>query len=108
MKKYINVNIFRYDPDTDDAPYFKSYQVKALEEVSVLVLLDRIQKEQDQTLSFRSYCCGLQNCRSCRMKINQKPLFACLTIIKPGEEITVEPLSFPGRHIKDLVVDAKE
>ena len=108
MENYIKVNIFRYDPDTDEDPIFKSYRVKAPEEVSVLVILDRIQKEQDQTLSFRSYCCGLQNCQSCRMKINQKPLFACLTIIKPGAEITVEPLSFPDQHVKDLVVDAKE
>jgi succinate dehydrogenase/fumarate reductase-like Fe-S protein len=108
MEEYINVNIFRYDPDADDAPYYKSYQVRAPEEVSVLLLLDRIQKEQDQTLSFRSYCCGLQNCQSCRMKINQKPLFACFTIVKPGAQITVEPLSFPEQHIKDLVIVEKE
>jgi succinate dehydrogenase/fumarate reductase-like Fe-S protein len=41
MPEYINVNIFRYDPDSDNAPYFKSYRIKAPEEVSVLVILDR-------------------------------------------------------------------
>ena len=108
MEENIDIDIFRYDPDTDKTPYYKSYQVRAQAEMSVLVVLDRIQKEHDPTLSFRSYCCGLQNCQSCRMKINKKPQFACLTIIKPGEKITLEPLSFPDQHIKDLVVQLKE
>jgi len=105
MAGQITAKVFRYDPDTDRAPYFKEYKVGADEEMSVLVLLDRIQKEIDQTLSFRSYCCGLQMCRSCLMKINDKKRFACVTLVSPGEETVIEPASYPDRHIKDLVVE---
>ena len=38
------------------------------------------------------------------MKINGKKSFACITIVKPGERIVVEPASFPLLHVKDLVV----
>ena len=108
MGDYITAKIFRYDPDTDKEPYFKAYKVEADEQMTVLILLDRIQKELDQTLSFRSYCCGLQMCKSCLMKINHKKKFACLTTIKPGEEVTVEPPTYPAGHVKDLVIQDKE
>ncbi|MEE9612453.1 MAG: 2Fe-2S iron-sulfur cluster-binding protein [Desulfatiglandales bacterium] len=108
MKNHITAKVFRYDPDVDKEPYFKEYRIKADEKMSVLVLLDHIQKEKDQTLSFRSYCCGLQMCRSCLMKINHKTKFACLTLVEPGEEIVIEPVSYPDQHIKDLVVHIKE
>ena len=107
MGGQITARVFRYDPDTDRAPYFKEYNVSADEKMSVLVLLDRIHKEIDQTLSFRSYCCGLQMCRSCLMKINDKKKFACLTLVKPGDEVTLQPVSYPEGHVKDLVIQIK-
>ena len=103
MKDYITASIFRYDPDKDSEPRYDEYRVETDEEMSVLALLKRIQEEKDQTLSFRSYCCGLQMCRSCLMKINNRKKFACLTIIRPGEHITLEPAVYPDSHIKDLV-----
>ena len=30
--------------------------------------------------------------------------FACITIVRLGERIVVEPASFPSLHVKDLVV----
>jgi len=78
--------------------------VEAEGEVSVLMLLSRIYHEIDPTLGFRNYCCGLQMCRSCLMKIDHKTQFACLTLVKPGDVVTVEPLTYPDGHIKDLVV----
>jgi succinate dehydrogenase / fumarate reductase iron-sulfur subunit len=103
MTDKITASVFRFNPEKDSQPYFRDYQVAPGQEMSVLVMLDRIQREQDPTLSFRSYCCGLQNCRSCLMKINGSRRFACLTIVKPGETVKIEPLSFPEAHIKDLV-----
>jgi succinate dehydrogenase/fumarate reductase-like Fe-S protein len=100
----ITVSIFRFNPEKDRQPYYQEYSVQSTEEMSVLVLLKHIQEEQDASLSFRSYCCGLQMCRSCLMKINSAKKFACLTLVKPGEKITIEPLSYPEAHIKDLVV----
>lgn len=104
MKDYIKALIFRYDPDKDREPHYNEYNVKAEEELSILVLLNRIHNEIDPTLSFRSYCCGLQMCRSCLMKIDHKKMYACLTMVKPGDEVTIEPTTYPEGHVKDLVV----
>jgi succinate dehydrogenase/fumarate reductase-like Fe-S protein len=100
----ITAVVFRFDPDKDAQPYYVEYQVESDQELSVLVLLNRIQNEIDQTLSFRSYCCGLQMCQSCLVKVNQKKRLACLTLAKPGERIVIEPTTYPDFHIKDLVV----
>ncbi len=108
MADAITALVFRYDPDRNTEPRYQEYRVPVEEETSVLVLLNRIQREMDETLSFRSYCCGLQMCGSCLMKIDHKKKFACLTLVKPGEKVTIEPVSFPGGHIKDLVVKVKE
>jgi succinate dehydrogenase/fumarate reductase-like Fe-S protein len=104
MGAYITASVFRYNPEKDQEPRHEEYRVETDTDMSVLVLLDQIQKNMDPTLSFRSYCCGLQMCRSCLMKINGKKSFACITIVKPGERIVVEPASFPSLHVKDLVV----
>ena len=104
MNGTITASVFRFNPEKDQKPYFQEYSFQSAEEMSVLVLLKHIQEEQDATLSFRSYCCGLQMCRSCLMKINNARKFACLTLIKPGEKITIEPATYPEGHIKDLVV----
>jgi succinate dehydrogenase/fumarate reductase-like Fe-S protein len=108
MNQEITALVFRFDPDQDKEPRFDEYRLRAEEEVSVLVLLNRIQQEIDHTLSFRSYCCGLQMCGSCLMKINQKKRFACITLVRPGERVAIEPASYPEGHIKDLVVKMED
>jgi len=105
MADAITARVFRYDPDRDTGPRFQEYSVPVDDDTSVLVLLNRIQQEMDETLSFRSFCCGLQLCRSCLMRINGKRRFACITLVKPGEIVTIDPLTFPEGHIKDLVVE---
>lgn len=104
MKGYVTANVFRFNPEKDTEPYYDEYRVETDEEMSVLALLNRIQEDMDRTLSFRSYCCGLQMCRSCLMKINRQKKFACLTLVSPGEKIIIEPAAYPELHIKDLVV----
>ena len=104
----IKAQVFRFDPENDEKPCYVEYVVDAAEETYVLVLLDRIQREKDPTLSFRSFCCGLQSCGSCLMRINKKRMFACLTTVKPGEEVIIDPLTYPEGHIKDLVVETQE
>ena len=65
--------------------------------------LDRIHDELDPTLSVRDYCCGLQLCRSCVLKIDHVRRVSCHTLVAPGETVRIEPLEFPERHVKDLV-----
>ena len=108
MNQEITALVFRFDPDQDREPRFDEYHVRAEEEISVLVLLNRIQQEIDHTLSLRIYCCGLQMCGSCLMKINQKKRFACITLVRPGERVSIEPASYPEGHIKDLVVKVED
>jgi succinate dehydrogenase/fumarate reductase-like Fe-S protein len=103
MNNQITAIVFRYDPERDEKPYYDEYRVEAEEEISVLILLNRIHNEIDPTLSFRSFCCGLQMCRSCLLKINHKKRFACMTPAKPGEKVTIEPALYPNGHVKDLV-----
>jgi succinate dehydrogenase / fumarate reductase, iron-sulfur subunit len=105
MAETTSVKVFRYDPDRDKEPWYQEYRLPAEQEISVLVLLSRIQQELDGSLSFRSFCCGLQMCRSCLMRVNGKRKFGCITLVKPGETVTIDPLTFPERHIKDLVVE---
>ena len=103
MADAITTRVFRYDPDHDTEPRYQEYRVPVEEETSVLVLLNRIQREMDETLSFRSYCCGLQMCGSCVMRIDGKKKYACLTLVKPGQKVTLDPVTYPAGHIKDLV-----
>lgn len=103
MSLAATLRVFRFDPGTDSSPRFDEYQVSFSDPVSVLVLLSRIQKEQDRTLALRDYSCGLQLCGSCLMKINGKKKFACHELVRGGEKLTIEPLSFPDRHVRDLV-----
>jgi len=42
------------------------------------------------------------------MKIDHKKKYACLTWVKPGEKVTVEPLTYPAGHIKDLVTQMNQ
>jgi succinate dehydrogenase/fumarate reductase-like Fe-S protein len=108
MGKHITLKVFRFDPDVDQDPRFQEYRMAVEGRSTVLMLLDRIQREVDPSLSFRDYCCGLQTCRSCLLKINKKTKMACMEQVAPGDRLTIEPVSFPERHVKDLVVMSKE
>src|SRR2546430_16569469 len=96
--------IFRYDPDKDERPAMRDYEV-ALDPHDRMLLdaLVRI-KEQDDSLSLRRSCReGV--CGSDAMNINGKKGLACITKLsdlkKPGE---LGPL--PGRPgIGALIVD---
>jgi len=74
------------------------------EKTSLLQALEEIYQTQDDTLAFRRYCCGLQFCNSCMMRVNGKNTHACMTILKPGETYKVGPLS-GYKVIRDLIVD---
>jgi succinate dehydrogenase/fumarate reductase-like Fe-S protein len=108
MNTTVTLRVFRFDPDSDTSPRFDEFNVAITEPISVLVALGRVQKEQDPTLAFRNYSCGLQLCESCLLKINGKKKFACHELVHVGETLTLEPLDFPERHVRDLVYLRKE
>ena len=102
----LQVSVYRYNPETDTAPYMKDYQIdtggKDLMVLDVLALV----KEQDTSLAYRRSCReGV--CGSDGLNINGKNGLACVTPISEatkGNKLVLRPL--PGLPvIRDLVID---
>ncbi|MCJ7760763.1 2Fe-2S iron-sulfur cluster-binding protein, partial [Candidatus Bathyarchaeota archaeon] len=100
----VTAKIFRYNPKTDLYPSYKTYEVPVEERLVILQVLKQIFEKQDRTLAFRYYSCARKLCNGCMMMINGQAKHACMTVVKPGDKITLEP--FAGYPIiRDLVVD---
>ncbi len=102
----LQVSIYRYNPETDSAPYMQEFQVDTQgRDVMVLDVL-HMMKEQDNGLAYRRSCReGV--CGSDGMNMNGKNGLACITplseVVK-GNKLVLRPL--PGLPvIRDLVVD---
>ncbi|MGD8177070.1 succinate dehydrogenase iron-sulfur subunit [Marinimicrobium sp. ARAG 43.8] len=102
----LKVEVYRYNPETDQAPYMKTYEVDTQgKDLMVLDVLEML-KAEDSTLAFRRSCReGV--CGSDGMNINGVNGLACVTplsqVVKKGKLI-VRPL--PGLPvIRDLVID---
>ncbi len=102
----LKVQVYRYNPETDNAPYMKTYEIDTQgKDLMVLDVLELL-KAQDESLAYRRSCReGV--CGSDGMNINGKNGLAC---IKPISEciknntLILRPL--PGLPvIRDLVVD---
>ena len=102
----LKVEIYRYNPETDKAPYMKTYEVDTNgRDYMVLDILEML-KAQDNSLVFRRSCReGV--CGSDGMNINGKNGLACVTPLSEcvkGEKLVLRPL--PGLPvIRDLVID---
>ncbi len=102
----LNVEIYRYNPETDKAPYMKTYEVDTDgKDVMVLDVLEMI-KAQDASLSYRRSCReGV--CGSDGMNISGKNGLACITPLSAcvkNNKLVLRPL--PGLPvIRDLVID---
>ncbi|MDT8894157.1 succinate dehydrogenase iron-sulfur subunit [Halomonas sp. I1] len=102
----LQVSLYRYNPETDSAPYMEEFQIDTQgRDIMVLDVLHMV-KEQDNGLAFRRSCReGV--CGSDGMNMNGKNGLACITplseVVKKGK-LTLRPL--PGLPvIRDLVVD---
>ena len=96
--------IYRYDPDKDERPYLRDYEVRL--EPTDRMLLDALVriKAQDDSLAFRRSCReGV--CGSDAININGKNGLACITKVADlPAHVTLRPL--PGLPvIRDLIVD---
>ncbi|WP_193161290.1 succinate dehydrogenase iron-sulfur subunit [Microbulbifer hainanensis] len=105
----LKVSIYRYNPETDKAPYMQDYELDT--EGKDLMVLDVLEllKAQDPTLSFRRSCReGV--CGSDGMNISSKNGLACTTPLSeaaPKGKLVLRPL--PGLPvIRDLVVDMEQ
>ncbi len=99
------VEVYRWDPDTDENPRIDSYEID-LDQCGemVLDLILKIKNEIDSGLAFRRSCReGI--CGSCAMNVNGKNTLVC---IKPISDYNGTIKIFPLPHmdvVKDLVAD---
>ncbi|MGN6702498.1 MAG: succinate dehydrogenase iron-sulfur subunit [Burkholderiaceae bacterium] len=104
-KRIARFEIYRYDPDRDQAPYMQKIELElGYHDTMVLDALMHIKADVDDTLSFRRSCReGV--CGSDGMNINGKNRLACITRIAEVEQpIVLKPL--PGLPVvRDLVID---
>lgn len=96
--------IYRYNPETDEQPYMRDYELDI--EAGDMMLLDALLliREQDDSLSLRKSCReGV--CGSDAMNINGRNGLACITQLSSLKQpIELRPL--PGLPvIRDLIVD---
>ena len=106
-KRTVQFNIYRYDPNQDDAPRFQEISVELEEsDKKLLDALVRL-KTVDDSFSFRRSCReGV--CGSDGMNINGKNSLACMKpvaeAVGTSNNLIIRPL--PGMPvIRDLVVD---
>ncbi len=102
-ERTIELEILRYNPDTDEAPWKQTFTVPCQEEWVVLDAINYVKDHLDSSLSYR-WSCHMAVCGSCGMMINGEPMLSCKAFIRDyGRKIRVEPLShFPIE--RDLVV----
>lgn len=100
----ISIRILRSNQEVKSDSFFQEYKIFSEEPLSILVILKLIQKDIDPTLAFRNSVCNRGICGSCFVKANGKIVRGCKTLVYPGENIILEPVSnYPV--IRDLVVD---
>ena len=75
-ERAVELEVLRYNPETDSAPYFQRYSVSCPEEWVVLDALNHVKETIDPTLSYR-WSCHMAVCGSCGMMINGEPMLAC-------------------------------
>lgn len=101
----INFHVTRFNPESDSAPYVKTYSLPVREGMTVLDGLHYIKENLDPTLVWR-FSCRMGVCGSCGMLLNGRPTLACNTqILHIAEtDLTVGPL--PNFEIiRDFVPD---
>jgi fumarate reductase iron-sulfur subunit len=103
-ERTVELEILRYDPDTDEVPRFQTYTVPYHEDWVILDAINYVKEELDRTLSYR-WSCHMAVCGSCGMVINGEPALACHAFLRDyPEQIKIEPLhNFPVE--RDLIVD---
>ena len=105
QQKTIEIEVLRYNPETDAEPHQQVFQVPFTDDMSVLQGAQYIKDNFDGSLTFR-WSCRMAICGSCGMMINGIPKLSCETFIRDyyPNRITVEALAhFPIE--KDLVSD---
>lgn len=100
------LEVLRYNPETDDAPHFQTFTVPYDPDEVVLDALNWVKDNVDGSLTYR-WSCHMAVCGSCGMVVNGDPVLSCKAFLRDyvpgGKPVRVEPLlHFPIE--KDLVI----
>ena len=101
--RQIQLEVMRYDPESDETPRFQQYSVPCQNDWAILDALNYVKENIDTTLSYR-WSCHMMVCGSCGMMVNGEPSLTCKTFIRDlPDKVRIEPLAnFPIE--RDLVV----
>jgi len=106
--KTIAIECLRYNPETDAAPRYQTYDVPFTDDMSLLQGLQHVKDHIDGSLTFR-WSCRMAICGSCGKMVNGVPALSCQTFLRdyhPGK-VRVEPLNhFP--IVRDLAIDQSD
>jgi len=97
-EKKIKVECFRYCPETDDAPYYVTYEVPLAGRMSVLDCLNYIRENLDPGLTYFINC-KKGFCARCALEVDGKKVLGCTCEVKG--DIKVKPIK-EEKVIKDL------
>ncbi len=103
--KIIEIEVLRYNPETDKEPSLQVFEVPFTDDMSVLQGVQYIKDHLDGSLSFR-WSCRMAICGSCGMMINGVPHLSCETFLRDyyPARVRVEALNhFPIE--RDLVIN---
>ena len=105
-RRQVELEVLRYNPETDHEPHFQRYVVDCESEWVVLDALNHIKEFIDPTLSYR-WSCHMAICGSCGMMINGEPKLSCKSFLRDYQGvIRVEPLAhFPIQRDLVTVID---
>jgi len=105
-ERIVELEVLRFNPETDSEPRFQRYRVPCMNEWVVLDALNHVKEAIDPTLSYR-WSCHMAVCGSCGMMINGEPKLACKAFLREYEGvIRVEPLAhFPIQRDLVTVID---
>jgi len=101
--RQMELEVMRYDPEKDEAPWFQTYSVPCMEDWVILDAINYVKDNLDTTLAYR-WSCHMMVCGSCGMMVNGEPSLTCKTFIRElPDKVRIEPLeNFPIE--RDLVV----
>ena len=100
----IEIRIRRFNPTFKDREEAResAYVIPFVEGLTLHRALEYIYNRLDSTLAFRPYRCDKGICMSCLVSVNGKRQQACITLLKPGDHLLIEP-DRDRTVIRDLV-----
>ncbi|MFB0501000.1 MAG: 2Fe-2S iron-sulfur cluster-binding protein, partial [Candidatus Bathyarchaeia archaeon] len=80
-KKFVTLNVYRYNPDMDNKPRHETYKIPYTRGLVVLDALNYIHENLDSAIAYR-WNCGTGQCGGCSVMINNTPGLACRTMLE--------------------------